>query len=226
MKDLLPDNIALLEQWEAMPSAAQAAGLSQRTPRREVTSITTWAACFATYVAILGQAHPHLVADRLGYMRLVMREARRHGGQGWRAYDHVFRKNTQPGEPWARLQTSLVAAYFPHAPGAHVPAICIHCQEADHRSEDCALTALLPPSPVATPRPSQTTPPPPKRTNPQRQQNESTLCISWNKGRCAVPNGCKYRHICASCSSTEHPACECQLTPADSMYKRGPRHTN
>ena len=54
MKDQLPDNIALLEQWEAMPSAAQAADLSQRTPRREVTSITTWAACFATYVAILG----------------------------------------------------------------------------------------------------------------------------------------------------------------------------
>ena len=99
MKDLLPDNIALLEQWEAMPSSTHVCGMPHRTPRREVTSVTTWAACFATYVSILGQAHPHLVQDRLGYMQLVLCEARHHGGQ-----------SVQLGEPWARLQTSLVAA--------------------------------------------------------------------------------------------------------------------
>ena len=99
-KDLLPDNIVLLEQWEAMPSSAHVCGMSHRTPRREVTSVTIWAACFATCVAILGQAHPHLVQDRLGYMQLVLCEARHHGGQ-----------SVQLGEPWARLQTSLVVAW-------------------------------------------------------------------------------------------------------------------
>ena len=188
--------------------------------------ITTWTACFATYVAILGQVHPHLVADRLGYMCLVLHEARCHGGQGWRAYDHVFHKNTQPGEPWVRLQSSLVPAYFPHVPGVHVPVICMHCQEADHRKEDCALTALLLPPPIPATHLSQTMPPPPKCFNPQaqtmagtmRQGNDPTICISWNKGCCTVPNGCRYKHLCTSYSSQEHPACVCIMTPPNSMY--------
>ena len=84
MKDLLPDNIALLEQLEALSGSTQSPNQlgPARTPRRKVNSITTWASCFATYVVILAQRHPQQVPDLLGYMRLVLREARRHGRQG------------------------------------------------------------------------------------------------------------------------------------------------
>ena len=63
--------------------------------QREIGSLITWALCFATYVAIVSQTHPEHTVDMLAYMRLIMREAHKHGGNGWLTYDTVFRRNQQ-----------------------------------------------------------------------------------------------------------------------------------
>ena len=88
MRDLLPDNIALAERLEALPS--------HRTPTsspetREVGALATWVTAFATYIVIVAVAHPGRVRDMLAYMRLVVREAQKFGGTGWLTYDQVFR---------------------------------------------------------------------------------------------------------------------------------------
>ncbi len=57
--------------------------------QREVSSITSWACAFTTYTAILAQTSPDLVVGRLAYLRNIMREAYRLGGDGWRTYDYV-----------------------------------------------------------------------------------------------------------------------------------------
>ena len=46
----------------------------------------TWVSSFATYVAIVaGQ-----VSDMLAYLRLIVREACKFGGNGWITYDTDF----------------------------------------------------------------------------------------------------------------------------------------
>ena len=67
MRELLPDNVALAERLEALPSTAA----SNHAPLREVASITSWTCAFATYIAVVAQAHPARVCDMLAYMRLI-----------------------------------------------------------------------------------------------------------------------------------------------------------
>ena len=38
--------------------------------------------------------------------------------------------------------------------------------------------------------------------------------LSWNKGQCAVPNGCTYTHVCSTCNSETHRARDCPKTPS------------
>ena len=79
MRELLPDNIALSERLEALPVAAR----NSNTPQRGVASVNIWTCAFATYVAIVSQAHPNRVRDMLVYMRLIVREAQKYeGGMG------------------------------------------------------------------------------------------------------------------------------------------------
>ena len=61
--------------------------------QREVSSLLTWVSCFATYVMVVAEAHPHRVMDMFAYMHLLIREAYKHGEQGWLTYDAVFRRN-------------------------------------------------------------------------------------------------------------------------------------
>ena len=74
MKELLPDNVTLAEQLEALPSTAA----STNAPLREVASITSWTCAFATYIAVVAQVHPARVCDMLAYMRLILREAQKY----------------------------------------------------------------------------------------------------------------------------------------------------
>ena len=52
-----------------------------------------------------------------------------------------------------------------------------------------------------------------------RPETLERICTSWNKGRCAFPGSCRFRHVCATCRSKGHRAKECDDTPADSQYK-------
>ena len=50
----------------------------------------TWVSSFSTYVAIVTEAHPARVKDMLAYMRIIVREASKFGGNGWLTYDAIF----------------------------------------------------------------------------------------------------------------------------------------
>ena len=152
MRELLPDNIALGERLEALPNRPQT---PKPTETREVSLLPTWVSAFATYVAIVADSHPTRVRDMMAYMRLIVREAMKHGRTGWATYDQVFRRNnTGPDARWDSLDPSLHIAYIQaQAESSTVP--CAICNEVDHAAEQCALAPMLPasfPRPVASPQ--------------------------------------------------------------------------
>ena len=53
------------------------------------------------YVAIVAEVHLYRVNGTLAYMRLLVREASKHGGHGWLTYDQVFHQNRAgTSQPW------------------------------------------------------------------------------------------------------------------------------
>lgn len=142
MRELLPDNLVLAERLETLPARLTPA---KSPEQREVGSLLTWVSSFATYIAVVAQAHPDRVADMLAYMRLIIREARKYGGNGWLTYDMVFQRNHEKKSvPWNYIDPSLHTAYIG---GQGLPPLtpCRHCNEVDHRSEDCAIAPTLAP---------------------------------------------------------------------------------
>ena len=110
MRELLPDNVALAEHLAALQPSL---GTPKQPEQREVDSLMTWVSSFSTYVAIIAQAHPHRVLDMLAYMRLIIREATKYGGNGWLTYDSVFRRNQEgQSQPWNSIDPSLHIAYI------------------------------------------------------------------------------------------------------------------
>ena len=218
MRELLPDNMALAERLDALPLLGHP---SKQTEQREIGSLITWVSTFSTYVAIVSVAHPERVCDMLAYMRLIVREAHKHGGRGWLTYDAVFRRNQQgTAQYWNILDPSLHTAYIA---GQSLPSRvpCRHCNETDHSMDECALAPMVPAvrssqrepwspgaRPTKRPLPPYQSPPPPKR-----------LCISWNRGLCAFPGACTFKHTCALCNSADHKARDCARAPPDSFYR-------
>jgi hypothetical protein len=145
--ELLPDNIALSEKLEAIPTQASH---TINPEHREITKIVTWVSAMATYIIIAAQKHPARVQDMLAYMRLNVREGYKHGGTGLLKYD-IFRKNnTGTSACWDHLDPSLLTivanqGYTPRTP-------CHHCQELDHAAHECALTLLEHPKTGSIPR--------------------------------------------------------------------------
>ena len=89
LKELLPDNMALQQQLDALHGhlASPLLPPSLKPWFREISSPVSWAVCFPTYAAVRTQdpaTRGHLV-----YARLVLQEALRHGGSGWLDYDRV-----------------------------------------------------------------------------------------------------------------------------------------
>ena len=92
MKDLLADNVALLQQLETFGGQHSLPTLPGvlRPGLREVTTLASWMYCFLAYVAM--RATEPGIREMLAYARLLIREAQRHGGRGWLDYDRVFRQ--------------------------------------------------------------------------------------------------------------------------------------
>ena len=214
MRELLPDNIALLERLATIPNMGTYNTSQHLTPQREVSSLLTWVCAFTTYIAILAEARPDLVKSRLAYLRNIVREASRFGGDGWKTYDYVFRSQAAVDQhmDWADLNPSMMMAFMATRPSTQARLLCHLCQEADHFASNCALAPLAPPS--KSPAAKQ-----PRRSTPSP---DTQLCISWNQGACMLPGSCRYKHVYATCSDP-HRARDCDLTPADSLYKRPPR---
>ena len=219
MAEFLPDNVGVLKSLDAAPLAQL---LPATRPRlREIKSLLSWVTSFCTYTAILASSHPHLVESRLAYMALVIREARKNGGEGWRAYDQIFRQNAamDPTADWARVDASLYAATF-LVQRTTAGLFCKICCDTDHEASDCAL---LPYSAAAS-QDSSTQVKSDLKASPKERPSRFgsfsiPICISWNRGSCLKAPNCRYRHVCASCPGN-HPAIECPRTPPDSLFKR------
>lgn len=102
LKELLPDNIALLNQLETVQGSPPAMFGAARPRLREVQSLPTWCYCFLGYMAIC--TTDPATRDQLAYARLLIKEAQRHGGQGWLDYDRAFRQQAA-ADPSLRWNT-------------------------------------------------------------------------------------------------------------------------
>ena len=192
MKELLQDNIALLDQLESLqgPSSVQVIGATR--PRlREVTSLPTWCYCFLGFVATM-TADP-ITRDQLAYARIIIKEAQRQGGLGWLDYDKAFRQQmaTDPSIPWNIINPSLMASTTLGQRSSGQGMFCSLCRAVDHTRAQCALTFLEP-----------------QRYAPQVGR-KPRICLSWNRGNCTYAGRCNYKHVCSSCMAATHKAPEC-----------------
>ena len=91
MRDLLWDNVAVRRHYEELHGAmgVQLLPVISRPRLREVATLPAWICCFLTYLAV--STSDAATRDHLTYAMLVVREAMRHGGQGWMEYDRLFR---------------------------------------------------------------------------------------------------------------------------------------
>ena len=124
MRDLLSDNIAVGNQLEAIqgPLINSVTTAALRPRIREVPSLTSWVFCYLAYVAV--RTSDQTTWDLITYCRLIVREALRHGGQGWQEYDRSFR---------AQAATNLSQ----RAAGG---SFCTLCRGVDHSSSQCSLS--------------------------------------------------------------------------------------
>ena len=218
MRDLLTDNIALLQQLDTFNSQFSYPSLpGALKPRlREITSIVSWLYCYLAYMAM--RTTDPATVHMLAYGRLIIKEAQQHQGNGWLEYDKVFRQQAaiDPARAWNVLHSDIQASTIlgrPQAPGGGL--YCLRCFESDHRSDQCALNYFQ------TPPNSSNVGSPGKTKSGIRRRPESALriCVSWNKGRCIFPESCTFRHICAVCHQ-KHMARNCSDAPEDSEYRR------
>ena len=203
MRDLLADNMALMQQVEAFSSHCTVPALpGVLKPRlREVSSLASWMYCFLAYVAM--RAPDQETRNFLAYARLLIREAGRHGGSAWIDYDRVFRQQAALDHTlqWNTLHPGIQAATLIGRGGSRA-ALCTLCREPDHPAEQCALTYLQ--QPVA-----QVTTPTATRSRPRFRQRPVVICKSFNRGQCIRPETCNYEHECTECHSKEHGARDC-----------------
>ena len=221
MQELLPDNMALLKQLENLQSDKA----KSKAKLREVKTLSSRLYCFLAYIAV-ATPDKH-TRDLLTYARLVMREALRTGGDGWAAYDRLFREHAALDKArrfdWTTLDSGLHQATFIRQAGPS-GATCTHCAEADHSTKACALVSVQDspgrrddsPPPAKRARPSQQRPAVPPRP---RGEAADKICISWNRGYCIFPR-CNVDHICATCKKGDHRAKDCDSTPDDGYYKQ------
>ena len=220
MRELLCDNVALHDQLESIHGSLQTMATpgALRARMREVPSLSSWVYCFAAYIAL--RSTEPFVSDMLAYMRLVVRESLRHGGGGWQEYDRNFRRLAaiDPNLRWNSLLPDLQASTILGQCGGG-GVFCSLCRGVDHSSAQCALTYMQQPlmgptNQDASNRPQDV------RSRPQRQL--ARICSSWNRGNCAYPGTCTFRHVCVTCR-LPHRVKDCPDTPADSPWKRNSR---
>ena len=206
MKELLPDNVALLRRLKEIgaanhPSPANSARL------RDIRILLSWASCFMSFVA--AKSDHRETRELMAYGKIIISLAQGHGGLGWATYDSLFRQQVAAGaEPaWTQLNASLMAATVLGAGNEPQPRPCFRCQATDHSAQECALASI------------DNTPPPSRsswtnrssaRYRPYNQQEE--ICCRFNRGTCSAAS-CKYEHRCATCQKAGHGSHECSRRP-------------
>ena len=210
MAELLRDNIEADRRREGR----ELPGGEAKRLRREVPDLLSWVQCFSMFSGVVARQHPERTKELFAYLTMVVREARRCGGSGWREYDAMFRQLAASGEvsDWAKLNPSIYAVSF--LAQSVRGKMCPHCLEPDHAAEMCALAPKraepiasrpLPPYPPAAPARSQ---------GLLSRRRSDQVCFSWNEGKCAYPY-CRYRHVCLRCQG-EHRSWQCRMPPTPS----------
>ena len=202
MRELLADNVAVRRHFEEVHGALgfQVVPVSPRPRVREVTTLPSWITCFLTFLAV--STTDAVTRDRLAYAILIVREAMRHGGQGWLEYDRLFRQQAclNPSLPWNVIHPGLQATTILGQQPVGSGTSCSLCRECDHVVSQCAL-AQLQPQII-------------RSSNPTRSGTGlGRICSSWNDGACTYPGTCTYRHVCSNCFQASHPARSCRLPP-------------
>ena len=107
--ELMPNNRDLLHRIDLTDNKA-----STKAPLRCVTTITSWAQCFMAYSAILLSKFPDKLVEVMAYGKMIIKEAGRHGGEGWKVYDTLFRQMLAADKtiPWSKLNPTLYATTF------------------------------------------------------------------------------------------------------------------
>ncbi|XP_065829947.1 uncharacterized protein [Oscarella lobularis] len=184
LAELLPDNLELLKRevgpfFEWMPQS--------RSQLRSIPSVLSWARCFSTYAIVRCAGDPSRAASLFSYMRLILQEAAKLGGEGWRTYDTRFRKlaAVRPAMDWATPHQGIYAQTFV-ALGNNAPR-CPLCLDTDHVKAVCSLRDASTDRNVA-----RAASPAGARTKPR------PICRGYNEGACQFPN-CTYRHVCNVC---------------------------
>ena len=142
MRDLLADNIALLNQLSSLHGTVPLPlATVNRTHLREVPSLVSWLYCFNAYLAV--RMSDPITRYMLAYFRLLIREALRHGGCGWMEYDCVFRKqlSIKPCLTWNTLELALHAVTI-LGNRTSTGTFCTICRKCDHNANHCALNAF------------------------------------------------------------------------------------
>ena len=189
---------------------------------RSVTDPLTWVSCFLAFMAAKSDCQQ--TRDLAAYGQIIINLARKHGGQGWLAYDQLFRQQIAAGSPlrWNDLSASLMAATVIKS-----GECCTLCHAADHSAQDCALASSEGTSPYVAHQqkvhPSALTRFRPPRPKPYARQEEA--CQRFNRGACSAAN-CKFSHTCTLCNKTGHGAHECKgkgkASDGKSADTRGP----
>ena len=220
MAELLKENLEADRGRSAQDGGATATALvcsawmsGRASGRREVPDIISWIQCFAHYACVLGEAHPTKSRELWAYMSLIVREARRCGGNGWREYDSMFRQQAASAMEleWSKLDSSLYAVTF-LAQQSGRGRICRWCQETDRPSGECALVPDKANTLASVPPGHEVRTPPVVRD--QRGQGRFSksdrVCYSWNTGRCRFQPYCRFRHICSTTGCHgDHRAVDC-----------------
>lgn len=207
MAELLRDNIEVGRRRLAQGGAGGIAAavctwIGGRAGRREVPDVASWAQCFSSYAAVFGEKYPNKARDLWAYMALILREARRCGGNGWRDYDSMFRQQASSAVDleWGKLNSSLYAVTFlAQQVAGRGPRVCRLCQEADHSTSECALQLMQ----ETRQGPSYS-----ERSSSRHEPRSSNrgrvdkICHSWNAGRCRFEPYCKFRHVCSVLGAT------------------------
>ena len=204
LKDLLVDNQALMQRLqEVNPSGIQTGNLSKL---RDIQDPLTWIFCFLSFIA--AKTDSSQIRDLLAYGQIIIQMARKHGGNGWKNYDYLFRQQLAAGSNavWSEVNPSLMASTV-LGMGTGTDAghrLCTLCMGSDHWQAECALNSLEGPGNKSLVRPVSSN----FRLKPYKSYDD--ICRRFNWGSCSLAqHSCKYDHTCNRCYKPGHGAFEC-----------------
>ena len=158
---------------------------------RDVTSLPSWIYSFLAYIAI--QANDQGVRDRRANARLMVSEARMHGGSNWLDYDHVFRQQAvlDHSLTWNTVHSGIQATTLV---GRTAGSTLLYDIQITLQGRACTLSYLQPPTGTSNDTGPSLWPPGPSAPLRRRPESLANTCVSWNKWHCTT-----FRHVCATC---------------------------